>query len=60
MAASKERDSRIQEQDEENLLGPRHKEMVAIVEKLRDRSLAIHGIIADGNWYMLVFKFNYI
>lgn len=50
VAAGKERDARIQEQESENLLGPRHKEMVAIVERLRQRSLAIHGIIADGNW----------
>ncbi|XP_034230658.1 deubiquitinase OTUD6B [Thrips palmi] len=47
--AGRERNARIQEQESENLLGPRHKEMVAIVERLRERGLAIHGIIADGN-----------
>ena len=50
IAANKERDVRIQEQDDANLQGPRHKEMVAISEKLRDRGLAIHSIAADGNW----------
>ncbi|KAK3909052.1 Deubiquitinase OTUD6B [Frankliniella fusca] len=49
VAASKERDARIQEQEESNLLGPRHKEMLAIVEKLKERGLAIHTIVADGN-----------
>lgn len=50
MAASKERDARIQEQDEANLQGPRHKEIVAISKKLQDLGLAIHTIVADGNW----------
>lgn len=50
MAASKERDARIQDQEEENLHGPRHKEMIAIAKKLKDRGLAIYGIEADGNW----------
>lgn len=50
VAAGKERDARIKEQESDNLLGPRHKEMVAIVERLRERDLAIHGIVADGNW----------
>lgn len=49
VAATKERDARIKEQEDENLLGPRHKEMIAIVEKLRERGLAIHSIVADGN-----------
>lgn len=48
-AANKERNARIQEQEDANLLGPRHKEMVEIVQKLRERDLAIHTIVADGN-----------
>ncbi|KAE8740065.1 hypothetical protein FOCC_FOCC014433 [Frankliniella occidentalis] len=49
VAASKDRDARILEQEDLNLLGPRHKEMIAIVEKLKKRGLAIHTIVADGN-----------
>lgn len=48
-ADAKEREARIQEQESINLLGPRQTEMVAIVDRLRERGMAIHGIVADGN-----------
>ncbi|RUS87019.1 hypothetical protein EGW08_005257, partial [Elysia chlorotica] len=42
--ADRERTDRIREQEAENRLGPRHREMVAIRQMLKQRGLALHEV----------------
>ena len=46
----KERDVLIAQQEQENKLGPRHREEVRIKEILTSRSLQLYEVPSNGDW----------